>query len=244
MEKAHQTRHRDIVKQLHKRVENLYTEFISIAHLHDLGIQASQVTLGETGIFNFSPCFFEPQQPGLFDRYPIDPNGEREIPILDDRPSWDRCLKGVLASDEGSRVDEEKVFEYARSGYEDEVRMIRPDDSSRRSDETQLYMDAVISASKLGTDKKYFTLEDLKPKIKRETRRRMGLRCLLGGGIIWRTEDCREDIKMEDPVPHAVLTNWVEFDASLAEDCLTLFELKSIVRFYCKTVSPKNLGKA
>ena len=163
MDKAHRARRRDVVEQLYQRVENLYTEFISIAHLHDMGIEASQVTLNETGTFNFSPCFFEPQQPGLFDRYPIDPTEEREIPELNDQPSWDRCLKHVLASDEGQSVDEEKVFKYARSRYKREMRCLSPDDSYRRSGETQLYIDSVISASRSGTEKRYFCLEDLSP---------------------------------------------------------------------------------
>lgn len=162
MDKAHPIRHRDTIKQLYQQVENLYTDFISIDHLHDLGIQASQVALGNTGIFDFSPCFFKPQQPGLLDRYPIDLNNkELDIPDLDDRPNWDRCFKRVLASDEGSRVDEETVFDYARLYYERELKLLRPDDSSRRSDETQLYIHCLIEAPRLGTEKRYFTLRHL-----------------------------------------------------------------------------------
>ena len=51
------------------------------------------------------------------------------------------------------------------------------------------------------------------------------------GERMWTIEDCSEDYKEGFRRPHAILTNWVQFPASLAKDCLTLYELKAIVSF-------------
>lgn len=63
------------------------------------------------------------------------------------------------------------------------------------------------------------------------------------GSLMWRFEGCHGDSKREDPVPHSILTNWVEFEASLADDCLTLYELQSIVRFMVIRSRRKNWEK-
>ena len=65
------------------------------------------------------------------------------------------------------------------------------------------------------------------------TRQRKGEPAIDGiiRGICCKAEDCLEDSKIEDPIPHAVLTNCIGFQASLAEDCLTRLELNTIVNF-------------
>jgi hypothetical protein len=50
--------------------------------------------------------------------------------------------------------------------------------------------------------------------------------------VRWRIEDVVEDLTLEDPLPHAVLWNWVEFPAAAAPESLTVHEVQSIVSWF------------
>lgn len=151
--------------RIYRLVDNPSLRYLSVNHLHELGIEAKPVELTRRkDKLQFDPCFFEPQHLNLHETYPpkedkaANPN---PIPELTFVPSWDRCLR--QAADQMARwvsvgyrtskqieADEEELFCCARYFYDREIKYADPDLWIDRAQNTLLHMEALLRAQRDG----------------------------------------------------------------------------------------------
>lgn len=167
-----------------------------------------------------------------------------------------------MSADELKNNGEEELFKIARRQYrwEQEKASLARVDICSRSQSTLLYMESLLGAERdhpndPRTEEDAFHLRDLTPLLEgwryvfpkspeytqdiltiARTKERKGDPDLASfdweRDIRWRIEDIIEDWEAKDPKPHAVLWNWVEFEAGVAPECLTIHEVQSIVRWF------------
>ncbi|OOQ90588.1 hypothetical protein PEBR_03763 [Penicillium brasilianum] len=238
------------IRRLYRLIESTSLEYLSVDHLRELGIEATQIDLAD-GKLQFDPYFFQPQQHSLHERYPL-LDKPQKLRKLTFQRSWDRCI--LEAADEGVELvrtgywsaedlkcREDKLFRDAKYQYLSSLRLEREADVGDRSQQTLLYMQQLLGAQRVNPDLPPpdllpFCLSDLSPLTEgwrtKESKGDPQLANLFyPHKVRWRIEDILEDLDSK-PKPHAVLWNWVEFAAGPAPESLTIHEVQSIVRWF------------
>jgi hypothetical protein len=152
-----QPSYHDEIRRLYRLVESTSLKYLSVEHLHELGIEAKQIELTDDKL-QFDPCFFQPQHQNFHKTYPmLDKTREKGLSW---RPDWDRCLHGaagVVAHHvrigwlDAKNLDnlEENVFRIARRRYESKVYLFHLEkDVGDYAQETLLYMEGLLDAER------------------------------------------------------------------------------------------------
>lgn len=165
------------IRRLYRLIESTSLEYLSVDHLRELGIEATQVDLAD-GKLQFDPCFFQPQQHSLHERYPL-LDKTQELGKLTFQRSWDDCIReaadrGVELvrtgywSAEDFKCREDRFFRDAKYRYLSSLRLEREADVGDRSQQTLLYMQQLLGAERVNPDLPPpdllpFCLSDLSP---------------------------------------------------------------------------------
>lgn len=164
------------IRRLYRLIESTSVEYLSVDHLRELGIEATQVDLAD-GKLQFDPCFFQPQQHNLHERYPL-LDKTQKLTELTFRVSLDRCLRETADevaelvrtgywSAEDLKYGEDRLFRFAKIDYLRGLRCERSAGVSDRSQQTLLYMQQLLGAERVNTELPPqdlpFCLSDLSP---------------------------------------------------------------------------------
>lgn len=153
-------------------------EYLSVDHLRELGIEATQIDLAD-GKLQFDPCFFQPQHHNLHERYPL-LDKTQKLRELTFRLSWDRCLREAADkvaefvrtghwSAEDLKYGEDRLFRIAKNRYLPGLWYEQEQSAGEgdRSQETLLYMQQLLGAERVNPDLPPqdlpFCLSDLSP---------------------------------------------------------------------------------
>ena len=161
------------IRRLYRLIESTSVEYLSVDHLRELGIEATQVDLAH-GKLQFDPCFFQPQQHNLHERYPF-LDKTQKLRKLTFRLSWDRCLRKAADevaelvrtgywSAEDLKYGEDRLFRIANNQY---LSGLDEHSAGDRSQKTLLYMQQLLGAERVNPDlppqEFPFCLSDLSP---------------------------------------------------------------------------------
>jgi hypothetical protein len=164
------------IRRIYRLIESTSVEYPPVDHLRELGIEARQVDLAD-GKLQFDPCFFQPQQHNLHEKYPL-LDKTQKLRELSFRSSWDRCLRQAADeiakwvrtgywSAEDLKSGEETLFKLAENIFAWGQIVQHSDDVGTCSHETLLYMEDLLGAERVNLDLPPqdvpFYLSDLSP---------------------------------------------------------------------------------
>ncbi|KAJ5284001.1 hypothetical protein N7505_001981 [Penicillium chrysogenum] len=202
-------RRHDVLKNLHQRVNDCESFFLSPSDLQGLGIQAFGVGITEDGILQFHPYTSKISNDGP--------------PKLDNCPDFDSILKNVLTT----YPNAEDPMTVA---YEEAMMVSGPDEWESHAFQTQYYMSWHIDTHRKGRPT-CSSLMDLGSLRLRRTEKKRNDPPISehAFGLCWRIQTLFHDSEENAPLPHAIIDTVAHVPANHADQSLTLHEVRAIV---------------
>lgn len=243
---AKRLKSREILWAIWRQVEKCQSVFLSPSDLQAFGIQASQVDITDDGVPHFEPRFFEPHPEGVLQKYPIDAaENNYDIRRLDCVPTLQDALDTVQ---ENPPVAEDPL-EAAQKLFKDRLESYNFWENYSHASWIHDHIEYELESFREGGPP-LFCLEDIAGLqsyvyvINGDTCAIDKLWCLLfvrrdgerdppmyeSWSLSWKSEMFQEDHNETSPLPHAICTIVASVDATVADQDLTLHEMRAIMR--------------
>jgi hypothetical protein len=158
---SQQHSYRHEIRRLYRLMESTSMQYLSVDHLRELGIEATQVELTD-GKLQFNTWFFQPQHHNHHESYPL-LDETQKLRELTFRLSWNRCLRQATDdmaklirtghwSAEDLKFGEDRLFRIARNRYLPGLWYERSANVGDRSQKTLLYVQQLLGADRVNPD--------------------------------------------------------------------------------------------
>ncbi|KAJ5667887.1 uncharacterized protein N7477_006457 [Penicillium maclennaniae] len=218
-------RAREILWATYRQIEDCQSIFLSPTDLQAFGVEAYQVDIKDDGVLQFEPSFFDPHPAGILQKYPIDAAANdydvRRLPCVP-------TLQDALETVQKSLPVPEDPLRAAQNLLEERLKKYHFWDDTHCS-RIENHIRYEFGATRKGGPPT-FGLGDLRGSWE-------GIRTTYGDPVMleampldWKSALFLEAHDETSPLPHAICTISADVDATLADQNLTLHEMRAIMR--------------
>ncbi|KAJ6084290.1 hypothetical protein N7486_011090 [Penicillium sp. IBT 16267x] len=230
-------RNRDIIWAIWRKIEACKSTFLSPSDLQAFGVEAYQVDISKNETLQFEPCFFKPHPVGVFQKYPIDVTSQSYDPH---RIEYVPTLQDALDTIQNRPPATEDPLEAAQELLQKMLEDYYSRDVYSHVESINCHFPYIFASDREGGPPglPFFRLNQIGDVSTWVCDINLSLGLTDAGtlnwfrqknSVIWKHELFLEDRDKTSPLPHASCFIIAAVDATLADQDLTLHEMRAIM---------------